>query len=274
MAHGEKSAYYQALKREGYAFDRHYREYTTDELREAWVQLAREKGLPEELDLPAPKDAPPPREDELAEVREQMAGLAEVVHKLAALVTSQPAAAAETRRTEPAEPKPLDPSEHAGIQLNSVQKDEVIEIDQYGNKWYQKEVRKPSYPKPRGRRVLRYEDPGVRTDQVKVGEYTEGFEVAGDPKNARPAEIKITLPSYQTGIYKAPNLPFKIHTYQGVRGFDLYDVQNYYGGADLVPSTIKKRYVATDLCYDITSTIRTIENEYRERVLGRPRMGA
>ena len=40
-------------------------------------------------------------------------------------------------------------------------------------------------------------------------------------------EIKVTLPSYQTGIFRAPNMPFKIHSYQGTRGFDLEEVQKY-----------------------------------------------
>ena len=33
MAHGDKSAYYQALKKIGYEFEKHYRDYTSDELK-------------------------------------------------------------------------------------------------------------------------------------------------------------------------------------------------------------------------------------------------
>lgn len=282
MAQGDKSAYYQALKGAGFTFDKHYREYSTEDLQRAWELHAEANGLDPVVEVPVSRDAPPARDDELAELRETIASVVDVVKGLAELVTTQQrrdeheADPLQGSRTTPAtdppvekpapEPK-LDPNKHAGVTLNTHGEMEVIEVDQYGNEWYQKEVRKPASPRPRGRRVLRYNDPGVRTEQVKVGEYTETFEVAGDPANARPSEIKITLPSYQTGIYKPPNMPFRVHTYNGARGFDRQDVHRFYGGADLVPSTIKKAYVSTDLCYDITTTIRAIEDEYRERVL-------
>lgn len=277
MAQATKSEYYQALKSQGHAFDKHYRDYTTDELRELWAQRNEA-----EVDAAIPDAAiVPPKQDDEDDIREQIAKLSRVVAGLAEIVTSDarhaPGAVVQTQPSTPppAAPEPtakafahrLDPNEHAGITLNTHQGSDVLEVDQYGNEWFQKEVAKPAFPKPRGRRILRYDNPGVADETIKVGEYTETFEVSGDPKNARPAEIKITLPSYQTGIYKPPNMPFKVHTYNGVRGFDLEDVQKYYGGADLVPDTIKRCYVSTDLCYDIQSAIRTIENEYRERVL-------
>ena len=77
-------------------------------------------------------------------------------------------------------------------------------------------------------------------------------------------EVKITLPSYQVGVFLDPRFPFKIHTYNGAQGFDLFDIQKYYGGSDLVPSEIKRVYVSNDLCYDIRTTIRAIQNEARE----------
>lgn len=158
--------------------------------------------------------------------------------------------------------------EHAGVTLNTHADDEPVRVDEAGNKWFRNEVTKPGFPKPRGRRVLRSMDEGTVLETIKVaGGYTETFEIPGDPKNAKPIEIKVTLPSYQTGIYKAPNMPFKIHTYQGVRAFDWDDVIAYYGAQDLVPSTIKRTYVSSDLCWDIQTTIRAIEDEYRERVL-------
>lgn len=279
MAQGDKSAIYQALKRADYAFEKHYREYTTDEL----AAIAREQGL--EVTLPEPVQPPIPtsRPSQRDELAEQVASLSKTVAALAQLVTPQQRA--EARRPIPTpqpvqhEPQPeapkvkpaaLDPSQHAGVTLNSHQDDEVVEIDEHGNLWYQKEVVKPDYPKPRGRRVLRYEDPGVKKETVLVDQngvtYTETFEVAGEGRG-KAAEIKVTLPSYQTGIYKSPTMPFKIHTYRGAAGFDLRDVQDFYGGSDLVPSTIKRCYVSNDLCYDIQSTIRTIENEYRELTL-------
>lgn len=269
MAHAEKSAFYQALKSAGYEFDKHYRDYSTDELR----------GLAGQLDLtvqaPPPRDVMPSHDAEMAELKEQLAHLANTVGALAGMITPEqrraeqpapPPAPEKVARTEERE-HALDPAVHAGSTLNSVGVDEVIKTDEYGNEWFQIEVPKSGSARPRARRVLRYMDPGSVKTKVKVGEYEEGFEVAGDPTLARPAEIKITLPSYQTGIYRSPKLPFKIHTYQGARGFDMDEVQRFYGASDLVPSTIKRVYVGTDLCFDIATTIRAIETEYRERVL-------
>lgn len=271
MAQGDKSAYYRALKEAGYTFQQHYRDYTTEQLKALWQDFTTRNGLDQQVETPEPKDAPPPREDELAQLRAQMASVVDTVQALAEMVTSEDRRAERTpvqRSPEvPHQRAALDPNEHAGITLNTPAEDGVIEVDEHGNRWYQKEVAKPAFPKPRGRRVLRYDDPGVTTEKIRVGEYVEEFEVSGDPTNARPAEIKITLPSYQTGIYKPPNMPFRVHTYNGARGFNLFDVQAYYGGSDLVPPEVKRCYVSTDLCYDITTTIRTIENEYRERVL-------
>ena len=123
-------------------------------------------------------------------------------------------------------------------------------------------VLKPGYAKPRGRRVLKYMDSGVVQQRVTNGEYVETFEVAGNEAQ-RPAEVKITLPSYQVGIYTDPRFPFKIHCYDGREGFDLKDVQHYFGGSMLVPDTCKRIYIENDLCYEIRSVIRTIQTEHR-----------
>ena len=63
--------------------------------------------------------------------------------------------------------------------LNTQGEDEIIRIDEQGRQWLQEEVRKPAYPKPRGRRVLTYMETGTQTQTVKNGEYVESFEVAG-----------------------------------------------------------------------------------------------
>jgi len=97
------------------------------------------------------------------------------------------------------------------------------------------------------------------------GRYIETFEVAGSEQ--RSGEVKITMPSYQVGVFLDPRFPFKIHTYNGLRGFDLFDVQKFYGGGDLVPPSIKRVYIANDLCYDIRTTIRAVEEEYRQSQL-------
>ena len=289
MAQAEKATYYQALKRSGYEFAQPYRNYTTAELKEAWEAFAAATGTAPELEIPpSPAILPQPgtRPDGGEELRQQVAQLAQTVTSLAEVVLAQqarpaPAAAAPAPAPVPdAAPTPdwgpapkavpapqLNPNEHAGVTQNTHTEDEVLETDEHGNQWYQREVPKAGYAKPRGRRVLRTYDSAVRTETIQNGEYTETFEVSGDVRNSEATEIKITLPSYQTGIYRAPNMPFRIHTYNGVRGFSMTDVDKYYGGADLVPATVKRMYVSTDLCYDIQTVIRAIETEYRDRVL-------
>ena len=138
--------------------------------------------------------------------------------------------------------------------------DEVIRVDAEGRQWYREEVLKPAIPSPRARRVLTYIDPGVAQRQVSSGQYVETFEVAGSA--TRTAEVKITMPSFQVGVFKDPRFPFKVHTYAGKQGFDYHDVVDFYGGSDLIPSGVKTTYVANDLCYDMRSVIRAIQSEY------------
>lgn len=229
MSQSDKAFYYKALKEAGTEFDRHYREYSTAELKAAYDALPPWQAV-ERVDPVAPEP-----------------------------VVEEP-----VLRTSPAAPlKDRDPNEMAGQRLNSKDEDEPIRTDEQGRVWYQEEVTKPSYPKPRGRRVLTYMDSGVQQQTVTNGQYQETFEVAGDPSNARPAEVKITLPSYQVGIYRDPRFPFKVHTYNGLEGFDLFEVQEYWGGAELVPAEVKRIYVENVLCYDIRTTVRAIESEYR-----------
>jgi len=155
-----------------------------------------------------------------------------------------------------------DPDEMPGQRLNTKAEDEPIRVDEQGRLWFQEEVRKPAYPKPRGRRVLKYLETGTETQTVQNGEYIETFEVAGQGAG-RPAEVKITLPSHQVGIYKDPRFPFKIHCYNGREGFNLFEVEAYYGGSELVPAGVKRVYIENDLCYDIRSVIRAISDEHR-----------
>ena len=128
-----------------------------------------------------------------------------------------------------------DPNELPGQRMNT-QGDKPIRTDERGRVWFQEEVRKPAYPKPRGRRVLRYQETGVEQVSVQNGEYTETFEVAGSGPG-QAAEIKITLPSYQVGICKDPRFPFRIHTYNGNEGFDLFEVEEFFGGPEMIPAT-------------------------------------
>lgn len=155
-----------------------------------------------------------------------------------------------------------DPNEMPSQRLNTQGEDEVLRVDDQGREWLQEEVRKPAYPKPRGRRVLTYTETGTEQQTVKNGEYIETFEVAGKGAG-RAAEVKITLPSYQVGVYKDPRFPFKIHCYDGREGFDLAQVEEFYGGPELVPSAVKRIYIENVLCYDIRTVIRAIDAEHR-----------
>jgi hypothetical protein len=168
-------------------------------------------------------------------------------------------------RFEAPEPTPreADPEEMPSQRLNTQPEDVPIRTDEQGRVWYQEEVRKPAYPKPRGRRVLTYVETGTEKETIQSGEYIETFEVAGRGAG-KPSEVKITLPSYQVGIYKHPRFPFKIHCYNDREGFDLEEVEDYWGGAQLVPGTVKRIYIENDLCYDIRSVVLTIQAEYRQ----------
>jgi hypothetical protein len=233
MSQAEKSAYYQALKAAGVTFDKHYREYTVDEL----------KKLHSILGQPAPQARPH----------------ANVVEQLQRPPAPRPAA-------PPVRAK--DPNELAGQRQNTNRaENEPIRTDEEGRVWYQEEVLKPAYPKPRGRRVLKYMEPGVVEKKVQNGDYVETFEVSGDMSQAVQAEVKITLPSYQVGIYKDPRFPFKVVCYNGNEGFDLDEVQAFYGGAELVPPGVKRKYVENVLCYDIRTVVRAINEEFRQQQL-------
>lgn len=230
MSQAEKAALWRELKERGVEFPLHYREYSQTQLEE---QLERV------MDAEGPT--------------------------LPASVPGEPVNRVATTRPELNLPR-REPDQVAGLRVNTHAEDEPLRVDENGLIWYQDEVRKAAFPKPRGRRVLDYVDPGVRTVTAETGNgYTETFEMPGD--QARPSQVKITLPSHQVGIYRDPNMPFKIHVYQDNRGFDLFEVRDFYGGADLVPEDIKTVYVGQSLCYDIRTTRRAIEAEYREKLL-------
>ena len=161
-----------------------------------------------------------------------------------------------------------EPEEIAGIRRSDGE--EVIRIDADGKQWIMDEVRKPGYPKPRGRIVREYIDSGVKTVEIKDqnGSVVERYEMPGEERTR--SQVKITAPSYQVGIYRDPAVLgefFKIHTYNGAAGFDFFDVEKYWGGPRMVPQTCKRIYVSTTLCYDIDSVIQAINDEYREKVL-------
>lgn len=248
MSQSDKALYYASLKEQGVEFDKHYRDYSTEELREAYTKLTGDtkplSETPDEVDVePSTIEDLPPSE---------FFGL----QKPSADVAPPP-------------PASVVPREMAGERLNTQTADEVIRVDKEGREWYQEEILKPASPKPRGRRVLTYVDKGFEEKQIKVGDYIETFEVSGEGPG-RTAEVKVTLPSYQVGIFKDKRFPFKVHTYNGLQGFDLFEVQDYWGGAELVPGDVKRVYVSNVLCYDIRTVVRAIEAEYRQlQLLGR-----
>ena len=177
----------------------------------------------------------------------------------------------EAARTKPADPEPKGPirqeprSRREQSKATPVISDmgTPIRTDPDGIVWYADEVRKLASPGPRKRRKLSYIDHGTKVETVQVGQFMESFEVAGS--DVRTEEVKITLPTYQVGLYRDPRLPFLIHVYNNNRGYDLMEVIKYYGNSqDLVPQEIQKTYVGNDLCYDIKTTNRAIENEARQ----------
>ena len=233
MSQGDKSALYRELKGAGVNFDRPYREYTTDELAAAVAKLRQRPGYQ------------PPAIAEPTFAEKMQAQMNDFLKEGAPRQAESPreALAAERAYQDDGE-KP-------------------IRTDEQGRVWYREEVLKPAFPKPRARRKLSYLETGAVTRTVANGRFTETFEEAGN--ESRTGEVRITMPSYQVGVYKDPKFPFKIHTYNGNRGFDLFDVQKFYGGGDLVPVEIKRLYVENDLCYDIRTTIRAIQAEYRQQ---------
>lgn len=253
MSQSEKSKYYNALKAAGISFPRHYREYTTEQLKAAYEKLQAAQ--------PAQPDPEPDPERTVDPEAAAFFGFD---------VQQEP----QQQAAPPTPPAPPvtgpDPDELPGQRSFSKRLEEPIRVDEQGRIWLQEEILKPGYAKPRARRVLTYTDTGVEQKTVVNGEYVETFEVAGSGP-PRTSQVKITLPSYQVGVYRDPRFPqFKVHTYNGRQGFDLFDVQRYYGGPELVPDTCKRIYVENVLCYDIRSVIRAIETEYRQRVLGLP----
>jgi hypothetical protein len=253
MSQQEKAAYYNALKQAGVQFSKHYREYSTEELKVAYGELAAAQA--QQAPAEQPPDAVIPTEDlrfDAAPV--QGAGPELRLPQTAPRPGSLPSPPVAARN----------PDEMAGQRLNTHGAHlEPLRTDpETGFVWYQEEVRKPAYPKPRGRRILKVDEQHAVKKSVKVGEYTEEFEVAGAP-TGRTSEIKITLPSYQVGIYKDPRYPFKVYVYNDNLGFDFFEVNNYYGGVELVPAGVKRKYVENHLCYDMRSVIMAIQEEYR-----------
>ncbi|QNN98095.1 hypothetical protein SEA_FEDE_47 [Microbacterium phage Fede] len=163
------------------------------------------------------------------------------------------------------------PSRRAGLTFNSHGPDDVLRVDSSGKVWYRDEVPKPAIPLPRMRRKVKYVETGSKKVERRLadGHLDESFEVAGDGHEER--EIRVTLPSSQVGIYYDARLPFRIHVYNGRRGFDYMDVLRFYKGLDLVPVELTETmiYVGDDLVFDINKTRMVMERELRDAQLRR-----
>lgn len=266
MSQTEKAAYFKALKEAGVEFSKHYREYTTETLRVNYDRLVAAGVITPKLEgvtLEPGETISETLEPYEPETSQQEPDPATILANLSA-AREQLLHDEGPQQAQP-EVRHADPAELAGQRLNS-QNDEPIRIDpETGYVWYQEEVRKPAYPKPRGRRVLRYKDRGVKKVTVGgegEGRFTETFEIPGDGPEQN-VEVKITLPSYQVGKYRDPRFPFMVYVYNERRGFDYYEVIDFYGAPELVPASIKKVYVENVLCWDMRTTIMTIEAEHR-----------
>lgn len=255
---------YKQLKATGTKIEKPFVKWTTKDLIAELKDLGVEPlASPEEPVLAKPEPEPEPDPgpvdwEKLLELKAREAQAAEEAPTQHQIPAPEPEPEPEPEWV----PSPQNPEELPGQRLNTKDEDEIIRMDEQGRYWLQEEVRKPAYPKPRGRRVLKYMESGVRTETVQAGDYVESFEVAGNEAQ-RPAEIKITLPSYQVGIYRTRTFPFKVYCYNGAEGFDFKEVNTYYGGAELVPESCKRVYVSNVLCYDKRSVVRTIQAEYR-----------
>lgn len=258
MSQGDKSRFYQELKAAGYPFSKHYREYSTEGLMDLITELRQTPGYEAQAyEAPAceaPADEAPAYE---ATVDEEPPTYTE---PLAQDPSGERFVMVEGYRIPVAYPVENDYARIAPLGSD----DKIpIRVDPDTNRvWYREEVKKPAFPKPRVRRKLAYVETGVKQQTVQNGQYIETFEVAGDEQ--RTSEVKITMPSYQVGIYRDLRFPFRIHTYNGNQGFDYAEVNQYYGGSDMVPPSVKRTYVGNDLVYDIRSVVRTIEAEARE----------
>ncbi len=139
---------------------------------------------------------------------------------------------------------------------------EPIRTDAQGRVWYQEEIQKSSLAKPRGYRVFREMGTGTKmvTTERDAEGYTETIEVADGTR--KPLEVKVGIPTWQVGIYKDPQFPFKVVVYRDNRGFYRQDVEEFFGGPDVLPEGLEKTYVGNLLAYPIRETVVAIQREF------------
>lgn len=139
-----------------------------------------------------------------------------------------------------------------------------IRTDERGRVWYQEEIQKSNLAKSRGYRIFREVGTGVKTVTLPADDegFTETIEVPDGTR--KPLEIKVGIPTWQVGIYKDPQLPFRVVEYRSKRGFLRQDVENYFGGADVLPEGIETDYVGNLIAYPIREVIVAIQREYNQ----------
>ena len=136
-----------------------------------------------------------------------------------------------------------------------------IRADATGRVWYQEEIQKSTLAKPRGYRIYREIGTGVKEVTIDAGEgYTETIEVPDG--SAKPLEVKVGIPTWQVGIYRDPQFPFRIVEYRSARGFFRDDVEEFFGGPDVLPENVSTIYVGNLLCYPIREVVVAINREY------------
>jgi len=138
-----------------------------------------------------------------------------------------------------------------------------IRTDERGRVWFQEEIQKSSLAKSRGYRIFREIGTGTKSVTIDSGDgYTETIEVPDGSK--KPLEVKVGIPTWQVGIYKDPQFPFRIVEYRSNRGFMRQDVEEFFGGPDVLPEGIDTHYVGNLICYPIREVITAIQREYNQ----------
>lgn len=138
-----------------------------------------------------------------------------------------------------------------------------IRTDAAGRVWFQEEIVKSSLAKPRGYRVFREVGTGVKLETIDDGNgYTETIEVPDGSR--KPLEVKVGIPTWQVGIYKDPQFPFRVVEYRSARGFYRSDVEEFFGGADVLPENVKTSYVGNLMCYPIREVVVAINREFNQ----------
>ena len=168
-----------------------------------------------------------------------------------------------------AAPQKQDPNELPSQRRG--RENDIIRTDEHGYEWYQEEIVKSNQAKPRGYRIYREMTTDTKEVTIETTEsnglaYTETFEVPGEKQ--RPMEVKVGTPTWQVGIYRDPYMKFaRIVKCKDARGFLREDVDNFFGGQDVLPENIKRTTVGNIICYEINTVVAAIQREYNARQL-------